>query len=263
MAETNKQPSVVRKFFSSKDVWISELTAYILLGMLLTSLLLVFSVILNQELRLRNINRELTSLKKDQLRLMGKHSEIYERHQILTLLHEKIRYRIQPSIISQLTDVVLANSRQFGYDPVLLLSVIAVESSFNPHALGRFRSGTLSGALGLMQIKYETALEVAGFLGIKNLTPEDLFDPEINLVIGTAYLTRLISQFRSFKLGLLAYNQGQGTIRGTLFRNEPLYVRYYEKVIEHYYEMRAILDSSATPDFGPNEGGIIRESPGS
>ncbi|KMQ50119.1 Lytic transglycosylase catalytic [Chitinispirillum alkaliphilum] len=215
------------------------------MGVLLSSLLLVTSRILHQELRLRELNREISQLKREEIYLSKLHGELHEKYSIMTLLNQKISFRIPPHTVHQLTEVVLTNSRQFGYDPVLLLAVIAVESSFNPHALGRYRSGTLSGALGLMQIKHSTALEIAGFLGIEDLAPEDLFDPEINLVIGTAYLTRLISQFQSFKLGLLAYNQGQGTIRRTLFRREPLYIRYYEKVLKHYFEMRELLDNKA------------------
>jgi len=82
-----------------------------------------------------------------------------------------------------------------------------VESKFSAQASGQYKSGSASGAFGLMQLKIETAREIAASLGMRVKNTADLFRPDVNVVLGVAYLTQLISQFRSFKLGLLAYNQ--------------------------------------------------------
>ena len=103
-----------------------------------------------------------------------------------------------------------------------------------------------------MQLKPATAQEVAKQLGMDSLSKEDLFKPEINVVLGAAYLTRMISSFKSFKLGLLAYNQGPTHIRKQLSRNKPLSVHYYRKVLKTYFMLKKqsaelTTDSNPTP----------------
>jgi soluble lytic murein transglycosylase len=163
-----------------------------------------------------------------------------EQQRILIILDSVAGDRIRPDAKIRLAELIYTSSRQFGYNPELLLAVIAVESRFNPAALGRYRSGSRSGALGLMLIKYPTALEVAKTIGMTGLTQADLLDPEINMILGTAYLTMLISRFQSFKLGIMAYNLGPGTVRRGLSRNEQIPTRYYERVLGYYYRFKAI-----------------------
>jgi soluble lytic murein transglycosylase len=89
-----------------------------------------------------------------------------------------------------------------------------------------------------MQLKIETAREVAHALGIPFKNEHDLYNPEINVPLGIAYLTQQISQFKSLKLGLLAYNQGPGVVLTTIKQNRPLSIEYYEKVLKHYFGLR-------------------------
>jgi len=221
-----------------KKIWISELASIFFICFLLIALVWVSSIIFSNAIKIHNHDQKIAALKTEKIAAEHTLKELREKQRLFTLMSATVSKRVPESTIHQLTDLVYRNSRQFGYNPELLLAVIHVESRFDPRALGRYRSGNLSGALGLMQIKYETALEVAEQLGIKNLKPEDLFDPEINMILGTAYLTQLITRFRSFKLGILAYNLGPGTVRGTLSRNEQLPTRYYERVLAQYYRLR-------------------------
>ena len=225
---------------TGKKIWVSELVSIILLCVLLVPLLYISAVIIRNELAIHYLDREIAELKAEKVNLTRILKTMHERDRIANILNEVAGRRLKPETIHTLADLVYQNSQQYGYDPELLLAVIAVESRFDSAALGRYRSGNLSGALGLMQIKYPTALEVARTLGIRNLKEEDLFDPEINILLGTAYLTQLITRFRSLKLGILAYNLGPGTVRGTLSRREQLPIRYYEKVIAQYYKFKAI-----------------------
>jgi soluble lytic murein transglycosylase-like protein len=137
-----------------------------------------------------------------------------------------------------LIEQVHQNSRAYGYDPRLVLAVIHVESVFDADALGRYKDGNYSGAMGLMQLKFETAQEVARDLEISLESIDDLFIPEINIALGVAYLTRLIAKFNSLKLGILAYNQGPGIILESISGKRPLSVRYYNKVLKSYYMMK-------------------------
>ena len=228
--------------FAGNKIWISELSSIFFICLLLAALLTVSSVIFRNALAIHNLNQRIAALKTENVSIHHELSELHEKQRLFTLMSAALGPKVPESTISKLADLVYQNSRQFGYNPELLLAVIHVESRFDPRALGRYRSGDLSGALGLMQIKYETALEVAKPLGIKNLKPEDLFHPETNIILGTAYLTQLITRFKSFKLGILAYNLGPGTVRSTLSRNEQLPTRYYEKVLAQYYKLKSMRE---------------------
>jgi soluble lytic murein transglycosylase len=228
--------------FVGNKIWISELSSIFFICLLLAALLTISSVIFKNALAIHNLDQKIAALKTENVSIDRELTELREKKRLYKLMSATVGPRVPESTIVRLSDLVYQNSRQFGYNPELLLAVIHVESRFDPRALGRYRSGNLSGALGLMQVKYETALEVAKPLGIKNLKPEDLFDPEINMILGTAYLTQLITRFRSFKLGILAYNLGPGTVRSTLSRNEQLPTRYYEKVLAQYYKLRSMRE---------------------
>jgi len=228
--------------FIGKKIWISEFSSIVFICLLLTTLIAVSSIIFRNALVINNFDKKIAVLKTENVSIGHELKELREKKRLYRLMSATVGPKVPEATIRRLSDLVYQNSRQFGYNPELLLAVIHVESRFDERALGRYRSGDLSGALGLMQIKYETALEVARPLGIRNLKREDLFDPEINLILGTAYLTQLITRFRSFKLGILAYNLGPGTVRGTLARNEQLPTRYYEKVLVQYYKLKSMRE---------------------
>jgi len=133
-----------------------------------------------------------------------------------------------------LAEKLLKISNDYKIDPVLILAVIHQESKGNPKARGIYPSGIESGALGLMQIKYETALEVARSVGVKISSPDDLFVPEKNLMLGTAYLLRLIAKYKDLQHALIAYNVGLGTIDEKLKTGEVLPSKYYNKIIQNY-----------------------------
>ena len=63
---------------------------------------------------------------------------------------------------------------------------------------------------------------------------EDLFKPEVNVTVGTAYLIRLIGKYGSWKEALVAYNLGHSAVDRMLERGQPLPLRYYERVISKY-----------------------------
>jgi soluble lytic murein transglycosylase len=94
-----------------------------------------------------------------------------------------------------------------------------------------------------MQLKLETAQTIAASLGMTVRSNADLFRPDVNIALGVAYLTQLIAHFKSFKLGLLAYNQGPGVIVEQLATQQPLSIDYYHKVLKSFYRFHAITDS--------------------
>ncbi|HEX3020021.1 MAG TPA: lytic transglycosylase domain-containing protein [Chitinispirillaceae bacterium] len=244
MTKKNKNVRVGILLHGSK-IWISELNSIIFTALLLACFTSLSLIILNNEHSLHNFTNSITALKKENLILKYTLEETIEKTRITELLYDFAGKKVTPHIIQKLTDLVFSSSRQFGYDPVLLLAVIHVESVFDPKALGRYRSGDLSGAMGLMQVKFETAQEMAKRLNINLNSKEDLLNPEVNIAIGVAYLTHLINRFKNFKLGLLAYNQGPQTIKTTLSKNEPLSINYYRKVLNSYYKLQKLAKTSS------------------
>lgn len=83
-------------------------------------------------------------------------------------------------------------------DPRLVRAVIQVESGYN------HRARSNKGAMGLMQLMPDTAVELAVF---------HPYDVDENLRGGTAYLRQLIDAFRgSLEMALAAYNAGPGAV---------------------------------------------------
>lgn len=101
-------------------------------------------------------------------------------------------------------DIINAEAATRKLSPFLVRSLIRQESGFATRAV------STSNALGLMQLIPPTAREVAQDLKLGSLEiPEDVFDPQVNIKMGTSYIARMIRQFEnSVPLGLAAYNAG-------------------------------------------------------
>jgi soluble lytic murein transglycosylase len=105
---------------------------------------------------------------------------------------------------------IVRESRQNGLDPLLVVALIRAESSFDNYAQSKV------GALGLMQVMPQTGKWVASQRGKHLAKNTHLFDSELNLEIGTAYLANLIRRFGSLDAALVAYNAGPGAARRIL-----------------------------------------------
>jgi soluble lytic murein transglycosylase len=102
---------------------------------------------------------------------------------------------------------IVRESRRNGLDPLLVTAVIQVESRFDPFAV----SGV--GARGLMQLMPPTAQFLHGKPQGK-FKAAHLFDPVLNVELGTAYLAQLMNRFDGdLNIALIAYNAGPGAAR--------------------------------------------------
>ena len=128
-------------------------------------------------------------------------------------------------------------SQSYSMDPLIILAVVAQESRGNPLARGRFQSGKFSGALGLMQIKLETAKAMGRRFGLVIEGEEDLMRPEVNVVVGSAYLIRLMGKYGKWREALVAYNLGHSAVDKLLEKNAPLPTFYYEGVVAKYKDL--------------------------
>jgi soluble lytic murein transglycosylase-like protein len=219
-------------------LWISEpISLLFVLPVVMLIFFLIFSILRN-EFVIHFNNKKCAALRAERAELSRLLGELSSKERIAVALRGVVGGAVAQPVFHQLIELVHANSKTFGYDPLLVLAVIQVESLFEPTALGRFRNMRLSGALGLMQVKPETAREMAAKLGMPIPEDKDLFKPDVNIALGIAYLTQCIGRFKSFKLGLLAYNQGPGVIRERLQENQPQSIDYYKRVLKKYYALR-------------------------
>lgn len=100
-------------------------------------------------------------------------------------------------------------------DPYLLAGLIRQESEFNSKVVSR------SNAHGLTQIMPATGKELARRLGIKGFTPKLLFDPTVNLQMGSYYLRSLMNSLGgNLAQALASYNAGKGRVTQWLERGE-------------------------------------------
>jgi len=109
------------------------------------------------------------------------------------------------------SDVIEIYADKHGLPKELIYAIIRAESSFNRYAVSH------RGASGLMQIMEQTANWAAEQIGIADYDFERIFEPEINIQIGTWYINRLIGQFGgNLDTALAAYNAGSGNVSSWL-----------------------------------------------
>jgi soluble lytic murein transglycosylase-like protein len=122
---------------------------------------------------------------------------------------------LDPADRQRLASLIHRASRRYAIEWHLLVAVVETESAFRPAAT----SGR--GALGLMQLRPSTAAEVARALGIPYGGPADLYDIEVNIRLGTAYLHMLRRRFGSLDLALQAYNIGPARLSRPMISGGP------------------------------------------
>lgn len=90
-----------------------------------------------------------------------------------------------------------------GLDPFLVASLIRQESEFNAGAVSR------ANAVGLMQLLPKTGRSVAKQVKLKGYRPPQLYDPAVNLELGTRYFKDMVDKYNGqFEYALAAYNAG-------------------------------------------------------
>ena len=125
-------------------------------------------------------------------------------------------------------EFVIECSEKYGLEASLILAVIRCESGFRPDAVSR------TGAVGLMQIKFETARLVGKRIGTPIRVERELLRPDVNLLYGTAFLLQMVQRYGSLEKGLIAYNIGPGTLEQKMAARTRLPRRYYNRVLSNY-----------------------------
>ena len=107
--------------------------------------------------------------------------------------------------------ITLGNT--YSVKSALIASVANVESNFKEDAKSN------KGAVGVMQLMPSTAEWLAGKIGVE-YSDEMLLDGRYSLTLGSYYLAYLINHFGDEKVGICAYNAGQGKVSAWLKNNE-------------------------------------------
>lgn len=103
---------------------------------------------------------------------------------------------------------VFKYSEENSIDPYLVFAIIKAESSFNPNAISK------KNAIGLMQLTEGTAKWGAESIKLENFSTSDIYDPEVNIMIGCWYIKQLMKEFEdNIELVIAAYNGGSGNVK--------------------------------------------------
>lgn len=173
------------------------------------------------------------------------------RNDALSRVEEQIAVRL-PELDelerTRLADAVVDEAAGARVDPLFVMALIEVESSFDPQAT----SGR--GARGLMQLRPATLAYTAAR---ERLGDVEINDPVDNVVAGVRYYRRLLHAFGKVDLALMAYNAGPHRIheylhhgRGRVperFKGYPRRVRReYARLLQAYGEAPATAVAEVT-----------------
>ena len=137
-------------------------------------------------------------------------------------------------------------STKYEVDENLIYALIKAESKFKADAISN------KNAIGLMQLMPATAEEIASKNNIE-LTEENILEPEVNIEIGTTYISSLLKKYECTEIAIAAYNAGIGNVdkwieNGTIkadgsnienipFKETNTYVRKIMRDYKIYSEM--------------------------
>ena len=147
-------------------------------------------------------------------------------------VHKIILKKVYPI---EYSEYVYKYSKEYNVDPILVFAIIKAESNFNPDVVSS------SKAIGLMQLMDTTAEEISRNLQINFKEGSTLYNPELNIKLGTKYFSNLIKVYNNnYLLALTAYNKWieQGVIKedGSDIENIPFKEtnNYVRKILRDY-----------------------------
>lgn len=149
------------------------------------------------------------------------------------------RYKVSRDVTHNLVSIAYVAGRQHGLDPLLIIAVISVESSFNPIA------ESVAGAKGLMQIipKYHTEkFETLG--GVS-----EVFNPETNILVGSKILKEYLGRTGNLSMALQMYAgalSDEQDVYTTKVMNEKQRLQYIVGNAAHAMRVKSTALNSTT-----------------
>jgi soluble lytic murein transglycosylase len=151
-------------------------------------------------------------------------------------------------------DALESTSRSRGIDPFVVAALIRQESEFNPRAVSRAK------AYGLTQVLPSTGREISRRAGVLNFSTPMLFEPDVNLRLGTYYLKNMLDQHGGrWEHTLAAYNAGKSRVNDWVtwaeYREPAEFIEtvpftetrnYIQIVLRNAYVYRRLYGAGAT-----------------
>ena len=107
-------------------------------------------------------------------------------------------------------------SKAENLNATMVASLIKTESNFNKNVVSK------KGAIGLMQILPATGKWICETYFDFEFDESMLYEPEINIKIGTKYLSYLFTKFDDEVTVLACYNAGEGVVKNWIGENKML-----------------------------------------
>jgi soluble lytic murein transglycosylase len=147
---------------------------------------------------------------------------------------------------------VLSESKKRALDPRLVLAIMKQESQFKPNAKSP------SAARGLLQLTIDAAQRYGPRAGLKQVSDDSLYQPGINIALGTEYMAELSRMFAGLAEAIAAsYNGGEDNVVRWLGRTNQSDAgvftaevgfteskNYIFKVMSNYRAYRQLYDSN-------------------
>lgn len=132
---------------------------------------------------------------------------------------------------AQVNRAIAEEARGAGYDPLLILAIIDVESDFDEDAVSS------RGARGLMQIQPVTLHWFAEKQGLRLSKEEMAADPALCVRLGIRYLRSLQDRFGGdLSMALMAYNAGPNRIRQAIRERALEPFRFYPNRVKRDFQ---------------------------
>ena len=141
-------------------------------------------------------------------------------------IQSQYRTNMSTSKIKHLLIYMDGMAKEYDVNYNLIKAVIQTESSWNVKARSRVN------ALGLMQVMKACATDY-------NTPHSEMYDPYVNITVGTMYLSKLLKQFPDVETALVAYNEGPRHAKK--YKDEYIYnSRYVIKVTTHLMNLETV-----------------------
>ena len=133
---------------------------------------------------------------------------------------------LDPKLAREIARSVRNYSRLYGQDPDLALSIIKVESNFNPKIVSNM------GAVGLMQVmpQWKRVLGIEGALS----------DPDTSIKYGLQILGFYQEMYKDLDMALTAYNRGPGPVDNALLKGKDYKNKYAPRIRATYRRLKAM-----------------------
>ena len=163
--------------------------------------------------------------------------------------------------------LIVKVGREYDLDPRLIKAVVWRESRFQTDMIGR------NGERGLMQVSEFAARDWAAAKGLPDPRPEQLLVPEVNLEVGTWYLSKAVQRWNSeddaVPFALAEYNAGRSRVDRWVRtavekgKGQPVTAQTFQDSIDFPSTARYVRTILARYDFYKRRGPLLAGDQGS